>query len=199
MLWIDQYRAVVTEYCDDFNDSVFPEWTNPAWGVTGITHTGTTISKGGFAADGYQMFATDLGTPDHWAEIDVTAQSAELAFCVLLVRCPNASTKTFYEGFFYPGIGGEWGVNRIVAGSSTGLATDGTNDPTVTYRIRVEAETIGGDAVIRVYEYVAGTPTLRLSHTDSSGSKLTTGNFVGVRLGADGATVTADNFCCGPL
>jgi hypothetical protein len=55
-----------------------------------------------------------------------------------------------------------------------------------------------------VYEQAAGaingTKTLRVSYTDSSGSKITTGNLCGVRPVGDGTTnCNMDNWAVGAL
>lgn len=200
MLWIEYRAPTVVEFCDDFNraDPLGANWVNGPWGVAGHSITGNQISSSGTGLDRASYWATDLGTVNHWGEIDVINTTGDANVGILL-RC-NASTNTNYMARYGTTLG-DWEIFRRVTGTFTKIANTGTPDPSVPYRIRFESENSGSDVVLRLYEVVAGTPTLRLSFTDTSGSKITAGNFVGMRCvdGGTGEGVEADNFCCGPL
>jgi hypothetical protein len=137
------------------------------------------------------QWAYDLGTPDMWAEVDMVTGDASTRSGSIILRMPGDGTETYYMGrYFFAN--SRWEIYKRVAGTFTLLASNTSDDPSHPYRLRFEAE--GSD--LRLYEVIAGTPTLRLSDTDSS---ITTGNYAGMRNTATSGTYVVDNWEVGTL
>lgn len=131
----------------------------------------------------------DLGTVDHALECDLG--NALTGSVGLLLRVPSPWAETYYFGRYTPTTG-NWEMQRRVAGSFTSLATAATPDPVADFRIRFSVKTVSGNVELNLYEVIAGVPMLRLTFTDSSGSKLLTGSRVGFRTNSTGS-VYVDN------
>lgn len=172
------------EYTDNFdraNGAVGSPWVG-GWAVSSnkaIRSTGTEFC----------LYSQDLGSPDHYNEVDVYVAS----FGVINVRRQSDNTnKTGYLAYINPSNG-----HAIIARNNPGftILVEGTDVyetnvvsgiGTSTHRLRLEVE----GTAIRFY--IDG--ALALSTTDSA---VTTGNYVG--FNAADSQPLYDNFECGPL
>lgn len=185
-------------WSDNFNDnSIDAPWVNPAWSTTALSVSSGVVTSLTNGAEQDIYLNQDLGSVNHWAEIDVVAQPGN-ANVGVLTRCDPAF-RTHYLARYYSAVGG-WNLIRMVNGSATSLISSATNAPSTPFRMRLETETVAGNVELRLYQVTAGVKTLRLSYTDSSGSKLTTGVRCGLRpVGEPGNAAQCDNFSTGPL
>ena len=139
----------------------------------------------------YSMFDRDLGTPNHWAECDVV-QHGHHAMPMVRVYPYAQSNSVWYSGGWNDAAG-QWQINR----GATTLATAATA-PSLPCTIRLEAETNGSNNVdLRVYL----DNVLKLSFTDSSGSKILTPSNAGLhpRGISAGQDALVNRFKCGTL
>lgn len=187
---------------DDFtranNNTLGASWYEPDPGYIGIdTNQARFIN----AANNRQArWDTDFGSPDLWVELDHVADTstASGAHMGVIARVPASWAETYYYGRYYYNQG-RWEIYRRNAGTFS-LLNSATETVSIGYRIRLEVEANGSDVDLRLYQVTGGpggTKTLKVSYTDTSGSKITTGNYIGIR----GATQTTifDNFDGGTL
>lgn len=193
-MWHEMYGAGPFVYTDDANRAslgnlwrVIPSWS--AFAIASDQFQTTSALR-------RMYYGRDLGSPNTYAEL-TTVNHPSLSRCLLILRARPFAGSVFYEGG-YSSQDGAWTITR----SGTTIATAATPDPTPPYRVRFEAETNGSNNVdLRVYEIVSGSPTLRLSFTDTDANRILTGRNAGIALGGGGAGQDqfADDFECGTL
>lgn len=201
----------IVEYCDDFELPDGP--LGPDW----VQQGGIVISGGAMARSGtsrWAQFQNPLPSPDMYVEYDDENVSAHLAMAAVRLTISTDPTPllTGYFGGYYPSYSshpnGEWQILRNVNTNAASwappgaLATASTPDPAGPITVRFTATTdSNGDVVLNLYQVVGGVPLLRLTHTDSSLSKITTGNLCGLTPGTDPIHTSTPckiaNFCCG--
>jgi hypothetical protein len=191
-MWLEMYDPELPlSFSDDFNRaSLGPNWV-------GISGSGTTLTSNELQCTGTGSLChtPNIGSPNMWAELDVMNTPTSGTTCMPLLRVGQNAAASYYALGYHRG-NNRWEISR----TSTNIANSSSNLPTPPFRVRVEAETNGSNNVdLRVYEVVAGTPVLRLSFTDSSGSKLLDGRNAGVLMQVVSGTYRADNFACGGL
>jgi hypothetical protein len=178
---------VFTDSFDRVNASppgLGPSWNDPvnAWG---ISSNAATKNNG----DHLAKFNTDLGSPDHWVEADVSGFSVGGgSFLIINARGSATDNSNCYMGFVNANTGIPT-IGKNVGGGYSDVAA-GTNVGVAACKLRLEVQ----GTAIRLYRDGA----LVASATDSA---ITAGNYVGFNCFNNGSfgAVTYDNFRCGAL
>lgn len=121
----------------------------------------------------------DVGGVDQYISLRWTGGGSDNRLLVT-ARCNNdadPTTQTCYEFNFKPSnTGAEFDIRRRTSGTASSLTTDtGTVNNDEIYLIEFSVVTNG--ATVELRGYVNG--SLVISHDDSTGSRLTTGNYAG--------------------
>lgn len=197
-------RPLAPEFFDDFNRAnggLGANWNATIQGGTSALQIVSNEVRSNTV--GRQFATTQMSSVNHWVELDILNTPTSW-FDSLCCRGTAAPTGSYYEAGWSSNVGGgAWVIYRTVSGTGTLLTSvtpgGGIPSPTVPGRFRVEVETISGNVQIRCYEIIGGVKSAaRVSFTDSSGSKLTTGNYVGITLTA-AAAARGDNFAASAL
>jgi hypothetical protein len=180
-----------TSFTDDFSGTL------DAWTIlqgSPSTTGGVLNAPGG--SDCVLAVPGECDSPDQYAE--VTAQSIpSFGGTVILNLRTNAAYPPSVGYYFrFNHVGNVWEIGEWPAAS---LATFAATDPATPYRFRAEAIAEGAGVRLNLYEDVAGVPTLRVTHHDTTAPHLGRGT---VQIRADhfaSGNVTADNFEAGVL
>lgn len=141
----------------------------------------------------YMTYVRDLTSADMYCEVDVINNPGQ---ALARTRCQQGAAGFGGYSGGYSTTFATWRIDR----NAVNVATVAGPVPTPPYRIRLETETIAGNVECRLYEIVAGIPTLRLSFTDSGGSKVLVGHNAGLALlSSVGTNQLADNWSAGML
>lgn len=191
----------VTLFTDDFNRS---DSTN--LGADWLEEEGTAAEISGSqlrsVTDLAEVFyASELASVNHYVEVDITNINSSNGTVMLYARTngeSSANGMTGYAARFSHHTGGPWQIFRVVSGAYTVVAST-AGSRTIPYRMRLEVQDESGDVRINLYDSTSG-DVLKVTYLDTSGSKITTGKRVGLRLDhfATGA-VWVDNFETGVL
>lgn len=191
-MWSEMYGPGPFVYTDDANRaSLGTNWRAvPSW-------TAPDISGNQFRASGFNRrmyYVRDLGSSNQYAKL-TTINHPVSGVCKPMVRCTPFAGSVYYDGG-YNSATGNWEITR----SGTAIATAATPDPTPPYTTIIESETnVSNNVDLRVYEIVAGSPTLRLSFTDTDAARILVGKNAGMTLSTGGVDALADDFECGTL
>lgn len=183
--------GAVFVYADDFNRaSIGTNWVTMtgyvAFDILSNQARATSTTNRGM------MFVRDLSSPNMYARVDVVNHGWH---CLPTVRNVQGGSSEHYAGG-YSVSNGQWEIQR----SGAVIASAASPDPTPPYTTIFEAQTNAGNVELRVLEVVAGIPTLRLSFTDTSASKILTATNAGLLLrGQAGTDQLADNWSAGML
>lgn len=190
-------------FFDDFarpDSQTIADATHPWEEVGNITQMQIVSERVQYTAsedDKYLWVNEDFGTPNLAVEADVFHNSnngTDAPALGVLSRVQVPWTETFYMGRWY-GFTGGWEIHRCVNGVfGAALVTVTESYPGSEYRIRLETETVGGNVELRLYRMVGSTMTLKASFTDSSASRLLTGNYAGFRCRDGTAAMFMDDF-----
>jgi hypothetical protein len=190
-MWQAMYGTVIS-FVDDFNrSSIGTNWRVMGSNALSITSNQVVATD---ATTYKSVWVKDLGTPNMYSEIIATEISGGWARAN--VRCPNfAATLPYYTGGWNQS-GTVWTITRVDGGGETSMVSTGSGPPSFPCTIRLESEDNAGDVDLRLY--VDG--VLKLSHTDSTGSKILNQSNAGLEIrGGASQTTSVTNFECGTL
>lgn len=189
-IWQAMYGTAPIVVTDNFNRaSLGNQWILVAGSPFDIV---SDQIRGNGATNRYMAFIRDLGTPNTYAQVKLVNGLGSR--CMPLVRVGANAGNSYYMGGFSSGF---WRIER----TGTSLASTATSPPTAPYTVRLEAFTnVSNNVELRVYEVVAGSPVLRLSFEDTSGSRLLNDRNTGIgMLSSAGVDLLADDFECGTI
>lgn len=191
-LWQEMYGSSIL-YTDNFDRaSLGPNWVV----ITGANAPDIASDqlRGQNTTNRAIVLVRDLGSADHYSQI-VAHQIGNSVHCA--VRCQPYGTAFSTTQPYTGGYGGT--QYEIKRGSSTVLASLVEAPPSTPFTLRLEAETNGsGNVDLRLY----ANGVLKLSFTDSSGSKLLGYSNCGILLVGNTTgpvPALADDFECGTL
>ena len=187
-------------FTDDFNRLTLADNWITGTGATLLDISSNEIRAAAGASVRYGKWVWDLGTPNMYGEIDVTNNGGANAQVSVALR-NSATVQTSYVGEFFPNTN-VFQIRRRNNGTYTSVLATATAAGSLPRRLRFETETVGSDVVLRLYEVISGTPTLRCTYTDlAAATPLLAPYIAGVEM-KGATTVTeqrADNFACGRL
>lgn len=193
-------EAVLSDNFNRANETLdtSPHWTAPSADLLVSSNELRFANTGNADA----IFATALPSVNMFAEIDVLTETGTNRYIGLCIRNQSPTTLTGVSDSHYMArymrTDGRWEIHRFASSAYTLLANNTANDPTTPYRIRFEAETVSGDVVLRLKEWNGSSWTTRLTFTDTSGSKILTGDYTGIRVNR-ATTLSGDNWQIGTL
>lgn len=189
-MWQAMYGAGPFVYADDFNRAtLLTNWkaingasVSPSFDI--LSNQARAVPSS-FKA---MAWVRDLGSPKHYAQVSVASHGSGGLVAPAVRTIPYQASFGGYWGGWQSG---SWFINRNGTGS---IATSAASSPTLPAVVRLEVETNGsGNVDLRLYS----DGVLKLSFTDSSGSKILTGSNAALFMQGSGADALADNFECG--
>lgn len=175
---------------DDFNransGSIGSNWSHIDNGLTIVSNTATGAT---LSVSHREIWATSVGT-EQTVEAVVSSFPTGGSYCDarIVARHTNVGGSSFYE-LRYNNAGAYFLV-RNVGGGETTLSNSSGAAISVPETFRLEVEGTGGTVTLRVYR--GG--VLQGTATDTSGSRLTSGDYGGIATYSDVASIAFDEF-----